>query len=178
MTSDLDRLLRAVRTLRRLLGEYGEEAVTEGLGRFATAKQENVVWAVGAMLDKIGQELSSRRVHSRCPECGEMITAGLGRADAVYCSAGCKQAAYRARVAANTAKPKRMRNGTSTSLRMERKKKQRAITLMEHQVGAIADALGIDRSMIDKDVIARRAADLNETGENETGESEHEEVTP
>lgn len=148
MSNDLQRFLCAVRTLEKLLGEYGCDAWLEALGRFATEKQENVVGAVGTILIEISDELAMRRVHRYCP-CGEPITAGLGRADTIYCSAGCRQAAYRERVAAKDTKPKRKRNVERPSLRMERKKKQRAVTLLKCQMEAVAAAIGIDPSVID-----------------------------
>jgi hypothetical protein len=60
MTSDLDRLLRAVRTLAKIARTYDTEHLLDVLGQYATLKQEGEVTFVGAFLDEIGQELCRR----------------------------------------------------------------------------------------------------------------------
>jgi hypothetical protein len=135
MSSDLQRFLGAVRTLAKLAHEYNTEPFLEALGRYATVKQEGEVWFVGTFLDEIGEELSKRRVRPCCRECGKEIACDVRyddrdpRADALYCSPACRQSAYRSRVADKDQKHKRKRNGNRTSLRMERKKRERAVTV-------------------------------------------------
>ena len=143
MTSDLDRLLRAVRTLAKIAHEYDNEHLLDVLGEYATVKQEDDVAFVGTWLSDISEELHKRNVvdgyeqsYPHCRQCGKEIDdvryddSGRGpRADAQYCGQGCRQAAYRDRVAAKTAKPKRKRNGKRISLRLEREKREQAVTI-------------------------------------------------
>jgi hypothetical protein len=180
MSSDLQRFLYAVRTLEKLAWKYGgAEAWLEALGRWATVRQEDEVWFVGDFLEHIGEELSKRRVERPlcCRQCGKEIRIGnetiakvLGvttatvcmdvgqvyervRANALYCSPACRQKAYRSRVTAKSAQPKRKRNGNGKnciSLRLERKKRERAVTadkLLEAGIDPhIITSLNIDGS--------------------------------
>jgi hypothetical protein len=124
MSSDLQRFLRAIQTLSKLAGKYGEEAFLEALGRYATVKQEDDVHFVGEFLDGIGCELQKRRVERRCRQCGNEIQYNArydnrdARADAVYCSPACRQRAYRRRVTANTQTRDCNCNGTRKKLRL------------------------------------------------------------
>jgi hypothetical protein len=134
MSSDLQRFLRAVRTLEKLWHKYPEEAFLEALGRYATTKQESEVWGVGTFLDDIGRELSKRCVRLCCRQCGKEIEddvrydGGYARADAQYCGAACRQRAYRSRVTASTPNRERKRNGNGIALRLGQRSRQRAVT--------------------------------------------------
>jgi hypothetical protein len=120
MSSDLDRFLRAVRTLARLAHKYGDDSFMEALGRYATVKQEGEVWFVGTFLDDIGSELSKRCVEQTTRICAECGGEGVGRKDrddtlnrpnSRYCSAKCRQKAYRKRVTGKASPRAGKRNG-------------------------------------------------------------------
>jgi hypothetical protein len=136
MSSDLQRFLRAVRTLAKLARTYGDEAVLDALGQHATLKQEGDVRFVGGFLDDIGKELYERSGDPvpHCRQCDKEICNDVRyndrdpRADAQYCGPACRQKAYRSRVTANTAKHNRKRNGKGISLRLGQQKPQRAVT--------------------------------------------------
>jgi hypothetical protein len=129
-SSDLQRFLRAVRTLAKLARTYDEDAFLDGLGRYATVPQEADVWFVGTFLDDIGRELSMRRIERCCRQCGKEISDNVRygeqdpRADAQYCGPACRQRAYRSRVTTRTPKHNGMRNGNGISLRLRQQKHQ------------------------------------------------------
>ncbi len=118
MTSDLDRLLRAVRTLAKIASTYDTEHLLDVLGQYATLKQEGEVRFVAAFLDEIGQELFKRSGDPRphCQQCDKEICDDVRyddrdpRADAQYCGPACRQKAYRDRVKAKAKKRKPKRN--------------------------------------------------------------------
>jgi hypothetical protein len=115
MSSDLDRFLRAVRTLAKLAHKYGDDCFLDALGRYAAVKQEGEVWFVGTFLDDIGRELADRRVEPKriCAECGNDDADRLyDRSDSRYCSAKCRQKAYRKRVTGKASPRAGKRNGT------------------------------------------------------------------
>jgi hypothetical protein len=125
MASDLSRFLRAVKTIDRLVHKYPhEEAWIRALGRYATIRQEGEIWHVGDFLGDIGRELSSMRdgVKATCKGCGKEICDSAKyndrdpRSDAQYCSARCRQKAYRKRVTASIAVKPNKRNGIAASL--------------------------------------------------------------
>jgi len=138
MNSDLDRFLRAVRKLCRLVDKYTQEAFAEALGRYASVKQEGEVWFVGTFLDDIGTILSNRRGDwdgQHCRQCGKRIHDNAryndrdARPDVRYCSPRCRQRAYRGRrVTDSTLKCAPKRNGRSISLRLGPQKQQQAVT--------------------------------------------------
>jgi hypothetical protein len=106
--SDLSRFLRAVKVLEKLSWKYRHEAWIEALGRYASIKDEHRIWSVGELLDDIGRELADLRGKPHCRQCGNDINDKRGddeedaRTDARYCSAKCRQRAYRKRVTART----------------------------------------------------------------------------
>jgi hypothetical protein len=129
MSSDLDRFLRAVRTLTKLAHKHPDDSVwIEALGRHATVKQEGDVWFVGTFLDDIGRELSQRRVEEDYPRCVCGREIENARTDAKYCSRKCRQRAYRKRVTADPTKHERKRNGNGLALRLGQQKRQQAAT--------------------------------------------------
>jgi hypothetical protein len=100
MSSDLQRLMRAVKIIARLADKYEQEEVAEALLKHCSHRERDAVSYVGTYLGDVWHFL--RKAHyealPRCRECG--ADAG-GRADARYCSPGCRQRAYRKRVTAN-----------------------------------------------------------------------------
>ena len=98
MSSDLQRFLRAVKTIAKLAWKYPDEAFLEALGRYATVQQEDDVGFVGEFLDEIGRELSKRRVRPCCRQCDKEICDDVRyddrnpRADAQYCGPRCASA--------------------------------------------------------------------------------------
>lgn len=103
MSSDLQRFLRAVRTLAKLADKYDRETHLDALGRYATKKQEDDLLSVGAFLDDIGQQLLRQRLAAKhsCRQCGNDVhnvlvgttyVVGAGRRTAAqYCSPACRQ---------------------------------------------------------------------------------------
>jgi hypothetical protein len=118
MTSDLDRLLRAVRTLAKIARTYDAEHLLDVLGQYATLKQEGELRFVGTFLDDIGEELYKRSGDPvpHCQQCDKEICDDVRyddrdpRADAQYCGPACRQKAYRDRVKAKAKKHKPKRN--------------------------------------------------------------------
>src|SRR5215204_4398157 len=103
MSNDLTRFLRAVKVLAKLAHKYPDEAFIEALGCYASVRQESDVQFVGEFLEGIGRELSDMRREPSCRECGNYIQYDRkydgrdARPDAKYCSAKCRQKAYRKR---------------------------------------------------------------------------------
>jgi len=137
MSSDLQRFLRAVRTLARLGDKYDLKNHLDTLEKYATAKQKDDVLNASALLDPIAQALVKQRlehVEHRCRQCGHNLdttlipnallgikTPGMQvslserRADRQYCDPTCRQRAYRARVTAKAAKREQKRHVVTDS---------------------------------------------------------------
>src|SRR5262245_54734066 len=136
MTGDLDRFLRAVRTLARLAKEYSDEAFVEALMSDTTANDKHEAWFVGEFLMDIAHELKKRKeewdAKIHCKQCGRWIEEGRkarkdnrrGRSDGQYCTSACRQAAYRKRRALRITSRTRgvSRDGDGVTTRGEERK--------------------------------------------------------
>lgn len=145
MTNDLQRFLRAVRTLAKLADKYDRKNHLDTLEKYATAKQKEHVLNAHGLLDPIAQALLKQRVANakrRCRQCdrdldtsvipnavlgikepGMQVLFAERRADAQYCSDDCRQKAYRSRVTAKAAKRERKRNGVTASTAKQKHKR-------------------------------------------------------
>jgi hypothetical protein len=116
MSSDLQRLMRAVKVIAKLAWKYEQEDVAAAMMKHCSARERSDAALVGSFLDDIWQlnRKAEDEAEPRCCECGENIydikasecaKRGIDedppRTDVRYCSAKCRQRAYRKRVAAN-----------------------------------------------------------------------------
>lgn len=115
--TDLQRLMRAVKTISRLARKYRQEDVAAALLKHVSQRDRESVAFVGGYLSDVWElyKEPEREAEPRCCECGKNICDIkacecakhgidedlLPRTDARYCSAKCRQRAYRKRVAAN-----------------------------------------------------------------------------
>ena len=123
MSSDLESLMRAVKTIERLAHKYDHEALAAALLKDCSRKDREAVAFVGLYLHDVWREHlrgPDQASWPRCYECGRDIERPDGdpRADARYCSPKCRQRAYRKRVTASPSAESRKGNGGSAPLRM------------------------------------------------------------
>jgi hypothetical protein len=103
MSSDLQRLMRAVKIIAELAWKYHTEDVAAAMMKHCSRRERDKAAFVGTFLDNIFQlnHKAESEAEPRCCECGGNIFdakgTSLGRADARYCSQVCRQRAYRKR---------------------------------------------------------------------------------
>jgi hypothetical protein len=120
MPSDLQRLMRAVRTLSKLAQKYREEDVAAALLKHCTRRQRPDFPFVGQFLLDLHElyRKPEEDAEPRCCECGDFIhynfkDRGIARSDARYCRPACRQKAHRKRVTANRAGGRQRRNAAT-----------------------------------------------------------------
>lgn len=132
MASDLERLLRAVRAITRVAKQYRNEDVVEALLKYATLRDREDVAFAGTFLTGLWESYrqADEEAGPHCCECGDHLrdrndgnADGIIRSDARYCSAACRQKAYRKRVAAN-----RIKGGTKRHVSADRDASQECYT--------------------------------------------------
>jgi hypothetical protein len=95
-----------VKVIAKLASQYGQQDVAEALMKHCTERERSEVYFVGTYLDDVWQinREAEKAAEPRCCECGRSVrewkddSGGYARSDARYCSAGCRQKAYRKRV--------------------------------------------------------------------------------
>jgi hypothetical protein len=104
MSSDLQRLMRAVKVIAKLARKYRPEDVAAAMMKHCSACERGDAALVGTFLDDIWQlnREAEDEAEPRCPECGDFVDGkwtktSRMRADARYCSQACRQRAYRKR---------------------------------------------------------------------------------
>jgi hypothetical protein len=119
--SDLERLMRAVKVIAKLASKYRDEDVAEALMKHCTVRERVASAFVGTFLTDAWEsnrkaEEAVEAAEPRCCGCGQSVhewtknSSGYARSDARYCSAKCRQKAYRKRVTAKHGGGGRRRN--------------------------------------------------------------------
>lgn len=118
MASDLQRLLRAAKTIARLAWKYDQKDIAAALLKHTTQRERQDVSFISQYLVDVWElyHQAEREAELRCCECGDSVHEwkdGLARSDARYCSPKCRQRAYRKRMTANRAASGRRCNDTT-----------------------------------------------------------------
>lgn len=101
VTTDLDRFIRSVRRLNKLLLRYGDEKLAKALIERGITR--GLVLSTGEILGDVGS-LIPEDPWPKCAVCGGFGEGRAGgvdtltRANNIYCSPKCRQKAYRARI--------------------------------------------------------------------------------
>jgi hypothetical protein len=99
MRSDLQRLRLAVKIIAKLASKYEDKDVGEAMMKHFSARERGDATFVGTYLTDVWE------INREAEE-----AAGYARSDARYCSAKCRQKAYRKRVTAKRADDRPRRN--------------------------------------------------------------------
>jgi hypothetical protein len=115
--SDIDRLMTAVRTIARLGWKYKHEDVAAALMKYCSPRERGDAAFAGSFLTDLWElnRKAEEGVEKLCCECGthtvdEWKGSGYARSDSRYCSAKCRQKAYRKRVTAERSAGRPRRN--------------------------------------------------------------------
>lgn len=105
MASDLQRLLRAAKTIAWLAWKYEQKDIAAALLKHCTQREREDVSLIGQYLVDVWElyHQAEREAEPRCRECNSSVHEwkdGLARSDA-RCSPKCRQRAYRKRMTAN-----------------------------------------------------------------------------
>ena len=119
---DLERLMRAVRTIERLAWKHDCKDAAAVLMEHCSCKDRDAAAFAGYWLVEVWE--LNRKAHQesnpRCVECGDDVEGkrDVVRSDASYCSPACRQRAYRKRVTAPLPAERSKRNGNAAALRL------------------------------------------------------------
>ena len=119
MSSDLQRLMRAVKIIAKLAWKYRQQDVAAALLKHYSQRERGDVPLAGQFLTDLWDryQASEREAEPRCLQCGESVhdtKDNLARADARYCSPKCRQRAYRKRVTARCPDGRQKHNEASS----------------------------------------------------------------
>jgi hypothetical protein len=117
--SDLQRLMMAVKIIAKLGWKYKHEDVAAALMKHCSRRERGDAAFAGQFLVDLWElnskaERAAEAAEKHCCECGgclhEWKDSGYARSDALYCSAKCRQRAYRKRVTAKCSATRPRRN--------------------------------------------------------------------
>jgi hypothetical protein len=149
--TDLQRLIRAAKVISRVAWKYKAEEVAKPLMEHCTQRERDDVYFAGQWcvdLFDLNRKADEEAL-TKCCECGDKILyrKDKARTDSKYCSAKCRQAAYRKRHGVTprrrTATSKRneteIRDGSTLDglgLAVTKEDRERAVALMNLRIAA------------------------------------------